>query len=371
MKLTFAFSRFFGGSCLALSVLALVGCEGNRTAKVSRQQAEQRWATAQADVKARLAADQLDAGNVQQAAAELSEARSLAPEDPGLKVLEARVLLADGRFAQAEHLLESAVGDSARSAEARYLLGVIEQQRLHWDAALAHYLGAAGEDPDRVDYVAAAVQVLLQLGRAEDGLKLLAKYEDRVGWQSAWHASRAECFEQLGRWREAAGAWRRVSDARDQADIAERLALALFRSQQWRDAIPVLEQIVDGENAAAATSPLRLVLGECLLETGDSEAARRQVLTVLGNAPRDTSALRLLARILAVQGHYERGLAVAEQVLEIDPDDAIAAEYAAALAFKIGDMGSADHWARRLDSAGDNPIAARILSGDGALPHVE
>jgi tetratricopeptide (TPR) repeat protein len=373
MKLTAGFSRFVGGTFLALTALALIGCDGQRTAQVSRQQAEQRWATAQADVKARLAADQLDAGNVEQAAAELGEARRLAPENAGLKVLEARVLLAEGSFARAEHLLKSAVRASDHSAEARYLLGVIEQQRLHWEAALEYYQSAAAKEPDRVDYVAAAVQVLLQLGRAKDGLTMLDECEDEVGWQSAWRASRAECFEQLGRWREAAGEWRRVSDARDQTDIAERLALALFRSHQWRDAVPILKQIVDGKSAAAA-SPLRLVLAECLLESGDKEAARRQVLTVLGKADRDPSALRLLARILAEQGHYERALAVAEQVLDIDPNDAVAAEYAAALAFKIGDMERADRWARRLVSAGGenaNPIAARILKGSGAAPHVE
>lgn len=357
------FTRIATSGALGALIAALAGCQLTGSGARSREQAEQRWRIARADVKARLAADQLDAGNINQAATELSKARRLAPDDAGLKILESRVLLADGRFAQAERLLESGTTSSARGAEARYLLGIIEQQRLHWDSALEHYLAAADQDPDQIDYVVAAVQVLLQLSRADDGLELLAGCKDRVGWQTAWHAARAECFEQLERWEQAAGSWRRVANTDQRSDISERLALALYRSQAWRDAIPILQQIVDADQSTAAR-PVRLALAECLLESGDAEGARGQALAVLGKSPRNVPALRLLARILAADGHYERGLAVIEQALEIDPNDMLTVEYAAVLAFKTGDTRRAARWARVIntaDSSNPSAIATHIL----------
>lgn len=349
---------------LGCLMLAIPACQMPSHGRRARRDAEQRWRLSQADVKARLAADRLAAGDIRQASEEIAEARRLAPDNPGLKLLEARTLLAAGRFARARGVLNAITGPTRRGGEVAYLLGVIAQQRNDWDAALDQYLTAARQKPDVPEYVVAAAEVQLQLGRPTEALELLDSCKRRLGFQPAWLAARAECLEQLDRWDEAADTWQRVAGTSDAEHVSERLALALMRAGDWNRATPLLRRLVQAAGPDEAL-PLRLALAECLLETGDRDGARRQILSVLEAKPRNLPALRLLARVLAAAGHYRRGLNVATQILDIAPDDTQGLELAAALAYKIGEYDRAARWSRRLacaDPHTPNPIASRILA---------
>ncbi len=363
MKRTPSAASLIAAGLLAGLALAIAGCQSPNRVDRARKDAEARWRLSQADVKARLAADRLAAGDVRQAAEEIAQARRLAPDNPRLKLLEARTLLADGRFAAAERVLKTIGAPLRRAGEVEYLLGVVAQQRQEWDAALDHYLAAARQVPDEPDYVAAAIEVQLQRGRAAEALELLDACKRRLGFHPVWQAARAECLEQLDRWDEAAEAWRRVATGGDETDVSERLALALFRAGRWREAAPILRRIVEAASDAAAR-PLRLALAECLLETGDREGARRQILNVLDSQPRNLPALRLLARVLAAGGHYRRAQGVARQILDIAPQDTPGLELSAALAYKLGAYDEAAELSRRLVAASPaepSPVATRIL----------
>ena len=99
-------------SAVAVACVALAGCQG--TQQRARQEATQRWNRARSEVKARLAADQLESGNASGAAGELSEAYRLDPDNPALVPLRVRVWLAQGETASAAELLDTTAGSSAR-----------------------------------------------------------------------------------------------------------------------------------------------------------------------------------------------------------------------------------------------------------------
>ena len=122
---------------MASSALLLSGCAA--TQSTARKQAADRWARVRAQVKVKLAADQLAAGHIEDAANELASAIELAPDNDAAISLQARIHLARGETAAAEHLLTTAASSSPQHAENEYLLGVLCEQRLQWPAALEHY----------------------------------------------------------------------------------------------------------------------------------------------------------------------------------------------------------------------------------------
>lgn len=150
---------------LAAAAVAWHGCQTPGVQQQSREEATQRWRIARSSVKAQLAADQMEMGRVEDAAAELDEALRLDPNNADLSLMQARVFLARGDNAAALETLENLERDHGPSAEAHYLIGIVCQQRLQWPAAEEYFLSALEQSPSEVAYLSAAVQARLQAGR--------------------------------------------------------------------------------------------------------------------------------------------------------------------------------------------------------------
>lgn len=344
-----------------LAALVLTGCAA--TPHREREAAEQRWNMARAQVKARLASDQLAAGNVSSASAELNEASRLVPDNPGLAPLRARILLAEGRIAEAADLLANTLLEGRAQAEIEYLRGVVLQQQERWEQAASAYELAAETDPAEIAYLVAAVQTRLQLGQPDVALALLRAQEGRCGWTSAYQAALAECHEQRGDWPAAVSAWRRVASApAAEADMRERLATALFRAGRHADAIPLLGELAAGADTESAPR-LLVMLAESCLAQGRLADAQRHAQRALQLAPRYTPAMHLLARALAALGNYEHAARIARQAVGQDAYDLRALELATALTWRAGEDARAALLAQRLaELEPGNPVAAHILA---------
>jgi tetratricopeptide (TPR) repeat protein len=383
-----------------LGALVLVTVAGYQNLpKQASREAAQRWNQARAGVKAKLASDQLAAGDIPGAASELAEAERLTPGEARLAPLRARVYLAQGNVGAARALLESARLTGKPQAEVEYLLGVVQQGQEAWEASLTHYLRAAELDAEVAAYHVAAVQVMLQLGRAAEALQYLQARESQLGWTSAYSAASAECYEQVGNWRAAALAWQRVVDGaesgttsepqvfargadvsnsappgsdprgadpgmnagarengaqtRTAAGIRERWATALHHAGQWADAIPILQTLLL-TNETDSPAALRLMLADCYLQVNDLTEAREQVTRVLDGNVQEVRALRLLAQTLAREGQYAEALAAAERALGIAPEHVPTMELAAALAARCGRVELARALATRLMQSGSD-----------------
>jgi tetratricopeptide (TPR) repeat protein len=332
-----------------LTALLATGCNLPNAQFEARAQAQKRWNEARAQVKAQLAAEQLAAGNVADASTEVSKALSLNPENTGLIVLRARTALASGDTATALPLLERVSGDETHKAEVAYLLGVIWQQRLRWEDALDCFARAAEADPSESAYFVAVVQALLQLGKPTEALEYLRGNEDRFGWTPAYHAALAECQEQLGRWSEAAAAWRMVADSSNDASVIERLATALHHAGRCTEALPLLQERIDAEQQNEPDT-LRRMLADCLVEEGRLDAARAQLVKILDQQPRDGEALLLLARVHAQEGRYELALRTVRRAIDVQQDRFEPLELAAAIAFRTGQRAQAAAFARRAEA---------------------
>jgi tetratricopeptide (TPR) repeat protein len=350
------------GLVLPALCLTVAGCA--QAKHEARRESLERWNRVRAQVKAKLAADQLDAGHVDEAAFELAEALRLDPTNPRVVTLQARVCLTRGHLAGAERVLKTALAGSASTPEVQYLLGVIAQQRLRWDEALGHYSRAVEAAPQEVTYAVAVVQTMLQLGRAEQARDFLRCREDEYGWTGAYHAAMAECCEQTNQWQAATAAWEKVIDGSNDPAVQERLALALCRCGRWADAIPHLRQLIEQAKDDCSLTSLRTVLARCLLENGEALAAQQQLGHVLREDPQNAPALQLLARAFAQEGHIVRARRCAERALRLTPENQDAMELVAALAYRLGDQESATALAKQIlhDPAQASAVASEILT---------
>lgn len=345
----------------SLAAGALPGCMGPLRHDAAKAEAQQRWNRVRADVKARLASEQLASGQLEKAGAAIGEARQLDPHNEALQLMQARALIGRGESAQAGQLLDAFAPGGPHAAEVAYLRGVIAEQRLDWPAALDHFLSAIDHDPDDVANLTAAVQVLLQLGEARPALALLQMHEPQHGWRPAFQAAAAECHEQLGDWARAAAAWRQVVG--DEADpaVRERLALALWRSGQWAQASELLRELIDDPEREQPAA-LRVALAECYTRQNRPDEARDELNAVLRESPRNVPALVALARLLAQQGAFEQALHTAAACLALEPEHAGMLELAATLAHRLGWTDQAQVFARRVQAlAPDSPVPPLIL----------
>ncbi|NUQ49547.1 MAG: tetratricopeptide repeat protein, partial [Phycisphaerae bacterium] len=298
---------------------------------------------------------------------QISEAVRLDPNNAELALLSARIALAEGKLNTAMPLLERLSREPRVRAEAAYLLGAAWQQQKNWDAALSAYRIAADEKPDDVCYLLAVTQTLQQLKRPEEALALLRNHEARLGWTPAYYAAVAECLEQLGRFDEAALAWRKVSDGKaEDAAIQARLGLALWESGRTLEAAEQLAGLAQTGGGASEleSKALRLALADSLARCARHAEARVQVALVLAETPGDTLALRALARLQVEGGDFEGALASIRRALGSDPNDVGLLEMAAALAFRTGRHALADQLAEqitRLSDGKDSPVAQAIL----------
>lgn len=355
----FTLSRRFG-SALALASLALAtgGCE---TMSPNREAAQKRWNLARSDVKARLAADQLSAGDYLEASAAAREARALAPDDADKTLLAARVELAQGDAEAAERLLDDdpTVDDRPQAA---YLRGVIHEQRRQWPAALEQFERADLLEPEQLTYALARSNALLQLGRAAEALRVLTERSDQFRSAPAFQAAVAECHEQQGDWASAADTWAGLTEDDPDGAMGRRHAAALERSERWAEAARALETLLQRVPATEAPA-LQLRIARAQLETRDSTAAQRTLRALLEHDPRDPEALMLTVRALALQERYADAAEVAELLLEDQPRDPAALEFAASMHFRAGSGNRARRLAERLQGVDvENPIAREILS---------
>jgi tetratricopeptide (TPR) repeat protein len=314
------------------------GCHaGPKTHSQARQEAEQRWKLARADVKARLAAAEFDAGRLDKAARELESARELDPQNPTLQLLDAQVHLNEGRPMEAERLADSLIGDPQVGGQAHYLKGVILQQRGDWEAAARSYATAVRLMPLDAAALVAAVGACLQCDDEAGAASLIESSRAALSNESGFHAAAAELAERRGDWREATRCWRRVADLSIEPDSLERLASAAYRAEHWAEALSALQALVEARPAARSAA-LHYRLALCRQKLRDEDGAREELAAALTIEPGHPAALRLLVELLVEAGELVAARTLLDGALaEPGGADADLLQAAAILTVQAGD----------------------------------
>ncbi len=258
-----------GLSAFAL-VLLTVGC----TKSVARAEATKRWNTTRAEMATRLGEGCFQRGEFGRAREHIEECiRNGAPYAP-MYVLAARLSTEKGDLDMARTYAENAKAIDPKSAEARYVLGTIEQTLGHGDIAFEEYAEAARLDPKQPKFVLAAVELLVAQGKADIAAQALDEAATQMPGRWEIYAARGDVLSALKRDGEAVGCYRiAIRLEPNRPELTERLATALFCSGAYAEAEPKLAELAECQPAFATGWVLRM-RAECLLALNRPKEAR-------------------------------------------------------------------------------------------------
>jgi Tfp pilus assembly protein PilF len=313
--------RLLTVACFAAAALAAGGCSSSGEAKpTERELAQKRWAAARAGVMVTLAKDQYRNGQFDKARKSADEALRLSPENAQAHLVSARLLIEKGQLEAAEQALATARRITPDDGEGYYLSGVVMQRWQKHDQAYEQYKAAAERSPAELAYVLAEAEALVTLDRQPDALALLQKKADYFEHSGTIRDAIGQLLMQQGKLVEAARAFRQASVlSEDEPAIKERLALALYKTNQHREAADVLAKLVQTE-AYAKRADVFALLGECQLATGRPRDARVTFESATQLDPLAAAAWRGLGRAALETNDDRRAELALTKALRFEPD---------------------------------------------------
>jgi len=367
---------------LVLACLLAPGCD-QLTHRQQQQQAEQHWNEVRAQVKHQLAAQQLQAGQVEDSVTTAQDALGLNPASVESYLLLCRALLEKGDLAAARRVLDTAEQMGVESAELAYMRGVIAERSRRLSDALEHYQRARALDPTDRDYLMAVAECLVALGSPEQARDRVLEAVDQFDRDGTLDTLVAEISMLLGDDEAAAAAFRRAMPLLGEHDlIAEEYGLLLVRMGRLTEAVSVLQPLAERRGREVSGLVTR-GLARCYLELGHAELADTILGRRLRQCPEDATAWLLRARVAVArgdlplihrcaaearrlapghpethilhgyvcwrQGRLEEALRSLERSLQVSPDDVLAHCLIGQVLAEAGDARTAGaHWRRAL-----------------------
>jgi len=255
-----------------LAVLA-AGC-GQLQMDKNREEARQRWNVSRAEMVTRMADGYFQRGEMGRARQSVEDLlRANVPYCP-LYILAARMEADKGDLDAARSFADHAVTLDPQSAEARYVLGTIEQTLGHSDRALYVFSEAVRLDPNQSRYVLAEAELQVAEGQPEAAVKCLREAVERMPGRAEVHTALGDVLAYQKRYSAATGSFRIAMRLEPQRiDIKERFARALYASGEYAEAETMLSELVLTQPDFAA-GWIHSMRADCMLATGRVARAR-------------------------------------------------------------------------------------------------
>jgi Tfp pilus assembly protein PilF len=366
---------------VVVGLMLAAGC-GRSTMNQDRQRAQKHWAESRAEMATNLAQGCYNRGEFARANEHIDELiRQNVPYAP-MYVLAARLAAERGDLDTAGVFARNAQSLDPSSAEACYVLGTIEQTLGHNDAALAEFTEAAAIDPAQARYVLARAELLVSEGLPVQAAQVLNEAISQMPGRGDLQAALGDVLSTLKRHAEAVGCYRiALRLAPDQADVKERLAVALFYSGAYAEAETALADL-DPFGKDPTPAWVACMRAECFMALGRVAQAREAFevaakvhpalpAAVVGLAKCDIlenrlpSAHKFLDQVLARDARHAEGNALMGYVLVAEGHPGEAVPH---LELALGDPKLADRAAiekllnlarsrleRRTDAAAETP----------------
>ena len=323
---------------------AILGWIANSGGKIN--EAEQRFKNAvDLDPKNVLALTGLgvllySAGRPNEALAKCSIARGIARDDPEAALCVARSLVHMGRHLDARQEVQDVIKRWPQNAEARFLLGRIEEALERWELAEQDYREAMRIDPKFFDAYDSLAKVYLRQNRTADAFAALKQAETEIGLTAAISNATGEAYLHGKDFARAADAFRaaietnaaynearfnlanslrdqgKLEEARQQYEATKALAASLpglaealghlyLKLGQTDKALAEFDVALKAEGA---TVELRLAAADVFLAAGKPDRAKELGESVLADWPDQSDAIAVVGRALRDSGDLEGGI---------------------------------------------------------------
>jgi tetratricopeptide (TPR) repeat protein len=305
------------------SALALTGCagQGKHTAAF-KEKAQQRMSALSAATNWDMAHQQFLAGDLDKALKTIEQSLSLHDGVAKSHLLHGRILLELDRLAPALEALDRATGLDGALAEPHYYSGIVQERLSKHERALEAYNAAADIDPANPQYLLAAAEMLIHLGRLDEAEQRLASalstFEHNPGIrQTRGHIAmmRSEHERAVHHFSEA------CLLGPDDPGLLDDLARAQIAVGDFDEATFTLERLIDNAKAPAMGS--RQLLAHCYMELDRPVQARDLLIELTQNeqAASDVSVWLALGKVCIKLGDRFRLRQAASRVIAVDPEN--------------------------------------------------
>jgi tetratricopeptide (TPR) repeat protein len=307
-----------------LVLAALAGCaagHGKYTGEFL-DEAQARMSGVKAATEWDMARQQFLAGDLKKAIRTIDQSIALNDRIPKSHVLRARILIEMHQLEQALGSLEVAAALDPEHAEAHYYTGIVYERFTRYERALEGYTLAFEANPTEPQYLLAAAEMLIQLGRVDDAEAMLTdrtrSFEHNPGIrQTLGHIElmRGDPSSAVIYFEEA-----RLLAADDPA-LIEDLARAQIEAGEFAEADHNLSRLLERSDYAGRRDLIHLRT-RCLIELDRPVEARSMLreLTATERGANDQRAWIELANVSLVLGDYRQLRACATRLLAVAPD---------------------------------------------------
>ncbi len=310
---------------LIVAALALVflltasGCNRQyATHEEAVNAAEDRWLAVRSAQKLKIAEQQFETGDLEQAETTLVEALSFDPKNAKLHLLAGRIELEKGRLERSFHRLNDAIGFDENLDEAYYFLGIVHQRWKQFDRALTNYQKAYELEADNVAYLIAVSEMYVALNQTDKAISALAGKVIYFDQNAGIRMALSQIYETQGEFELAADYMSQAALLRpDDMKIVEDLAMLQLAAKDFNAAESSLTRLInDPENAKRGE--LWRALGQAQVGRKHYSEARDSYLRATRIDRNDINAWIKLSEISMAQKNWSAALTAASRVISID-----------------------------------------------------
>ena len=351
---------------VTVTIVAVAGCGSTRV--TNKAQAQANWTDARASVSEGLARDQFRGGSIQQARQTIDQVLAMTDTRASSHLLSSQIAIEQGKLESAEKSLKRAQELDPKDSEIDYFMGIINQRWQRGEQALANYQAASTKKPADLAYTMAHAEMLVELNRLQEAIKLL---ENRVVYFESSSALRDTLAQLLER-RGAPGDQARAIDLFRQAVVLEgkdntareRWGIALYRAGQYPQSKSVLSRLlVDAEYAKRVD--LMLAVANCELQLGLPSDARTRFEQVIALDARQVAGHVGVAKSSMLLEDFARAKIALSRAAAIKSDSVEVAMLQSTLSIKQQNWAQADgHLAKvlLLDPSNSTAMALSALA---------
>lgn len=267
----------------ALALLTLAGCAGHGKYTSERiNAASTRMSQLKSGTEWQMAQQQFLAGELDKSLKTVDRSIALNGEVPKSHLLRGRILVEKGRLEEARTSFLTAEKLDPTYVEAQYYLGIVHERFNDAEEALVRYQRSMELDPTNAQYVVAASDMLVQLGRVEEAQRLLEEHRADFQYNAAIRQSLGHIAMMKG---DAPRAVTLFSEAQllspDDLVIVEDLLRAQLAAGNHADAEYNSAKLLQNDKYKDRRD-LQLIRARCLLNT-DRPVEARAILVELTN----------------------------------------------------------------------------------------
>lgn len=270
------------GLILSAAALAgVAGCSGHgKYTKEGVSLAKQRVAMAKAGTEYQMAQQQFFGGELDKALKTVDASLKITTEIPKVHVLKGRILLELGELTASYSCFQDAEKLDATKPEPHYYLGILHERFREPQIALERYNQAATMDDSNPQYVIAAAEMLMQMGRLDEAETLLNEKQDTFAYDAAIRQTQGHVHMLRG---DYAAATQRFNQAillaPDDPIIMEDLVQAQLAAGQYAEAEFNITRLMDASETERRD--LKHMRARCLMSLDRPVEARSLLLELV------------------------------------------------------------------------------------------